>query len=46
MGFFLAAVMLTNVLLSITLHPLMLYAIRPRFIRRASPAGVDGTTLM
>ncbi len=44
MGFFLAAVMMTNVLLSITLHPLMLHVLKPRFIRRASPAGPDGTT--
>jgi hypothetical protein len=45
MGFFLAAVMLTNVLLSVSLHPLMLQVIRPRFVRRAASAGADTTTL-
>jgi predicted RND superfamily exporter protein len=34
MGIFLAMILTTNVILSITLHPLMLYIIRPRFITR------------
>jgi len=45
MGFFLAMVMSTNVILAITLHPLMLYAIKPRFIRRSSPRGEGSTSL-
>jgi hypothetical protein len=33
-GFFLSLIMAANVLLSLTLHPLMIYLIRPRFISR------------
>jgi uncharacterized protein len=32
-GFFLAMIMGTNVILTLTLHPLMIYIIRPKFIR-------------
>ncbi len=34
MGIFLAIILSTNVILSITLHPLMLYVIKPKFITR------------
>ncbi|MBW2369732.1 MAG: MMPL family transporter, partial [Deltaproteobacteria bacterium] len=34
MGMFLAMILTTNVLLALTLHPLMLYLIKPRFISR------------
>jgi len=34
MGIFLAMILTTNVILSITLHPLMLYVIKPKFITR------------
>lgn len=34
MGFFLSMIMLTNVILAITLHPLLISIIKPRFIRR------------
>jgi predicted RND superfamily exporter protein len=34
MGIFLAMILTTNVILSITLHPLMLYIIKPKFITR------------
>jgi len=34
MGIFLAMIMATNVILAITLHPLLIYIIKPRFIRR------------
>jgi len=34
MGIFLAIILATNVMLSITLHPLMIYLIKPRFISR------------
>jgi hypothetical protein len=34
MGIFLAIILTTNVILAITLHPLMLCAIRPKFITR------------
>ena len=33
-GFFLSLIMAANVLLSLTLHPLMIYLVRPRFISR------------
>ncbi len=40
MGIFLAMILTTNVILAITLHPLMLYVIKPKFItRRAEKAG-------
>jgi uncharacterized sodium:solute symporter family permease YidK len=32
MGFFLAVIMLTNLVLAVTLHPLMLSTFRPAFI--------------
>ncbi|MBT8340272.1 MAG: MMPL family transporter [Desulfatitalea sp.] len=31
-GFFLTIIMLTNVILTVTLHPLMIYVIKPKFI--------------
>ncbi|MBT8340777.1 MAG: MMPL family transporter [Desulfatitalea sp.] len=34
-GFFLAIILSANAILTITLHPLMLYVIKPKFIRRA-----------
>ncbi len=34
MGIFLAMILTTNVILAITLHPLMLYVIKPKFITR------------
>jgi len=34
MGIFLAIILSTNVILALTLHPLMLYIIKPRFITR------------
>jgi len=34
MGFFLSMLLLTNVILSITLHPLLIYIIKPKFILR------------
>ena len=34
MGFFLSMLLLANVVLAITLHPLLIYLIKPRFIRR------------
>jgi len=33
-GFFLAMIMATNVVLCLTLHPLLLYIIKPKFISR------------
>jgi predicted RND superfamily exporter protein len=33
-GFFLSLIMVANVILSLTLHPLMIYIIKPRFISR------------
>jgi hypothetical protein len=43
MGIFLAMILSTNVLLAITLHPLMLYIIRPKFItrRRGLPLRIE-----
>jgi predicted RND superfamily exporter protein len=38
-GFFLAMIMGTNVILTLTLHPLMIYIIKPRFIRGRTVAG-------
>ncbi|MEW6443632.1 MAG: MMPL family transporter [bacterium] len=37
-GLFLAMILTANVIFAITLHPLMLYTIRPRFIQRGSAA--------
>jgi len=34
MGIFLAMILTTNVILSITLHPLLLYVVKPKFITR------------
>jgi predicted RND superfamily exporter protein len=34
MGFFLSMLLLANVVLAITLHPLLIYLIKPRFIKR------------
>ena len=37
MGFFLSMLLLTNVILAMTLHPLLIYILKPRFVsRRAS----------
>jgi hypothetical protein len=36
MGIFLAMIMTTNVLLAITLHPLLIYTIRPKFLTRTN----------
>jgi hypothetical protein len=33
-GFFLSMIMATNVLLCLTLHPLLLYILKPKFISR------------
>jgi predicted RND superfamily exporter protein len=38
-GFFLAMIMGTNVILTLTLHPLMIYIIKPKFIRGGTVAG-------
>lgn len=38
-GFFLALIMATNVVLTMTLHPLMLYIFKPKFISRSLKAG-------
>jgi len=40
MGIFLAIIMSTNVILALTLHPLMIYVIKPRFITRQRPEAV------
>jgi hypothetical protein len=37
-GFFLAMIMGTNVVLTLTLHPLMIYMIKPRFIAKSLAA--------
>lgn len=37
MGFFLAMIMGTNVILTLTLHPLMIYIIKPKFISKRRP---------
>ena len=42
MGIFLAMILTTNVILSITLHPLMLYVIRPKFISRRAGGSGEG----
>jgi predicted RND superfamily exporter protein len=39
MGFFLSMLLLVNVILSITLHPLMITIIKPRFISREKVSG-------
>ena len=39
MGIFLAMIMSTNVILAITLHPLLIYTIRPKFVRRRALEG-------
>jgi len=36
MGFFLAMIMATNVVLAITLHPLMIYMLKPKFLLKRS----------
>ncbi len=51
MGFFLAVIMATNVILAITLHPLMIYVLKPKFLlKRAKqqeisyrPTSMQGT---
>ena len=40
-GFFLAMIMGTNVILTLTLHPLMIYIIKPKFIRGGTAAGAE-----
>ena len=40
-GFFLAMIMGTNVILTLTLHPLMIYFIKPKFIRGGTAAGAE-----
>jgi predicted RND superfamily exporter protein len=42
MGFFLAVIMLTNVILAITLHPLLISSIKPDFIRRRALSNDGG----
>ena len=44
MGIFLTMIMATNVILAITLHPLLIYIIRPRFIRKRHQALFQGPT--
>jgi len=46
MGFFLAMIMATNVVLAITLHPLMIYLIKPKFLvkRTMSPEAASRLT--
>ena len=39
MGIFLAMIMSTNVILAITLHPLLIYTIQPKFVRRRAMQG-------
>jgi len=34
MGMFLSIILSTNVILSVTLHPLLVYTIKPKFIAR------------
>jgi len=42
MGFFLSMLLFANVVMALTLHPLLIYVIRPRFIQRgASPLKED-----
>jgi predicted RND superfamily exporter protein len=41
MGLFLAMIMGTNVILALTLHPLLLYIIKPRFISKRALSGVE-----
>jgi predicted RND superfamily exporter protein len=38
MGIFLAIILTTNVILAITLHPLMIHVVKPRFMRRRGRA--------
>ncbi|MEW6441588.1 MAG: MMPL family transporter [bacterium] len=45
-GLFLAMILSANVLFAITLHPLMLYIIRPKFILRGAAAGPAGQNLL
>jgi predicted RND superfamily exporter protein len=35
MGFFLSMLLLLNVIFALTLHPLLIYVIKPRFVSRA-----------
>jgi hypothetical protein len=42
-GFFLSMIMATNVVLCLTLHPLLLYVIKPKFISRTMAASTTGT---
>ena len=42
MGFFIAMIMGTNVILALTLHPLMIYIIRPRFISKGALPTEEG----
>jgi hypothetical protein len=43
MGLFLAMIMGTNVILALTLHPLLLYVIKPRFISRKALPGTEAS---
>lgn len=43
-GFFLAMIMGTNVLLTLTLHPLLIYIIKPKFISRTTSIGGVAST--
>jgi predicted RND superfamily exporter protein len=42
MGFFLSMLLLANVVLAITLHPLLIYLLKPRFIRRCAVSNGGG----
>lgn len=41
-GFFLAMIMGINVILALTLHPLLIYIIKPKFMRRSKVSAVEG----
>lgn len=41
MGFFLSMLLLANVILALTLHPLLIYIIKPRFITRRTSTSVE-----
>jgi hypothetical protein len=42
MGFFLSILLFANVVLAITLHPLLIYLLKPRFIRRCAVSNGGG----
>ena len=43
MGFFLSMLLLLNVVFALTLHPLLIYLIKPRFVSRGWTTGKGGT---